>query len=80
MAQLQPKNEKAPKHYTVWSLVNKTIAFNISLNLYRKSKNKRNFKKIAQETLSRLDVRELTETEFSTFYNELKLIVKKWFI
>jgi len=77
MAQLQQKNEKAPKHYTVWSVVNKTIAFNISLNLYRKSSNKKNFKKIAKETLGRLDVRELSESEFSTFYNELKTYCEK---
>lgn len=77
MAQLESKNNNAPKHYSVWSLVNKTIAQNISLNLYRKSKSKKNFRKIANETLDRLDVRELNQDEFSEYYNEMKTYCEK---
>jgi len=77
MAQLKPQNNDAPNHYSVWSLVNKTIALNISLSLYKKSRNKKNFNKIAKQVLERLDVRDLSNDEFSQFFNEAKTYCEK---
>lgn len=70
MAQLET-NQQSPSHYSVWSIIDKKISLDIGLSIYKKSKNK-DFKKIADETLKRLDHQDLTPKEHKDFCSELK--------
>lgn len=76
MAQLKSGNKKSPNHYSVWSLIDKKTALDISFNVYRKS-NSKDFKEIALDTLKRIDHDKLTQKEFDDFYHEIKTHCEK---